>query len=120
MNFIKRTVNYFKVRKEKDVAKELDKKFVILFGLTSWVEVYDKGNKEYLNKEDVKVYSFSDGITYYGIKNPSEQTGLVIGISANEQVIKHAKEILSYITIRNCDYQFIDNFKFSMRNKKIF
>ena len=50
MNFIKRTVNYFKVRKEKDVAKELDKKFVILFGLTSWVEVYDKGNKEYLNK----------------------------------------------------------------------
>ena len=60
MNFIKRTVNYFKVRKEKDVAKELDKKFVILFGLTSWVEVYDKGNKEYLNKEDVKVYSFSD------------------------------------------------------------
>ena len=50
MNFIKRTVNYFKVRKEKDVAKE----------------------------------------------------------------------ILSYITIRNCDYQFIENFKFSMRNKKIF
>ena len=115
MNIFKKFLNLF----SKDIEKELNDKFVIVFGLTSWVEVYDKGNKEYQNKRDVKVYSFIDGIKYYGIKNPSEQPGLCIGICANKQVIKYAKTILSYITNKNCNYKFIENFKFSMKDNHL-
>ncbi len=116
MKLLNRILNFF----SKDLEKELNEKFVIVFGLTSWVEVYDKGNEEYLNNKDVKVYNFTDGITYYGIKNPSEQPGLSIGICSNEQIIKkYAKKILSYITNRNCDYQFIEDFKFSMKDHHI-
>ena len=120
-------VNLFKLifAKEKSVGNLANMGLVVEDGNTLFYNKYEdgivkvKGNKEYQNKRDIKVYSFIDGIKYYGIKNPSEQPGLCIGICANKQVIKYAKTILSYITNKNCNYKFIENFKFSMKDNHL-
>lgn len=49
----------FSLLKKTKSIEELNNLYVVVFGTSSWPEVYDKGNKAYLEQPDVKIYRFS-------------------------------------------------------------
>ena len=90
--------------------KELNKDYVIVFGSSSWAEIYEIDNTV-CKSDGVEVYTFSEGIKYFGVDNYDKQPGICVGLYANiDSIKKDKKSIVHYMKSVGCNQIPIDAF----------
>lgn len=107
----------FNLLKKTKSIEELNNLYVVVFGTLSWPEVYDKGNKAYLEQPDAKIYRFSDGIKEFCLNDENINSVISMGLYASESVKNDAKSIVLYMKSTGCSLKSIDTFKFSLDPK---
>ena len=107
----------FNLLKKTKSVKELNNLFVVVFGILSWPEVYDKGNKAYLEQPNAKIYKFSDGIKEFCLNGENINSGISMGLYASKSVKNDAKSIVLYMKSVGCSIKSINTFKFSLDPK---
>ena len=107
----------FNLLKKTKSVKELNNLYVVVFGTLSWPEIYDKGNKAYLEQPNVKIYKFSDGIKEFCLNDENINSGISMGLYASKSVKNDAKSIVLYMKSVGCSIKSINTFKFSLDPK---
>lgn len=107
----------FNILKKTKSVKELNNLYVVVLGTLSWPEIYDKGNKAYLEQPNVKIYKFSDGIKEFCLNDENINSGISMGLYASKSVKNDAKSIVLYMKSVGCSIKSINTFKFSLNPK---
>lgn len=107
-----------RLRKPFKTEAELNATYAIVFGSSTWAEIYEIDN-DVCKSENVDVYTFSDGIRYFGKDNYATQPGILVGVYADVDAIKKDKNsILNYMKKIGCNEIPINSFLYSVNTYK--